>query len=78
MQNQIPELNEAFLGLSIHKDVLLPVYDLNKCVTMLADAGFSEDEALSVLNNTKFNGQYGAVKPVFWLGNPQVTQESVH
>jgi hypothetical protein len=78
MQNQIPEFNEAFLGLSIHKDVLLPVYDLNKCVTMLADAGYSEDEALSVLNNTKFSSQYGAVKPVFWLGNPQVTLEAIH
>lgn len=74
----IPELKEAFLGLSIHKDVLLPVYDLNKCVSMLADAGFSEDEAISVLNNSQIQHGYGAVKPVFWLGNPSVTQETVH
>jgi len=78
MQNQIPELKEAFLGLSIHKEVLLPVYDLNKCVSMLAEAGFPEDEALSVLNSSNFTGQYGSVKPVFWLGNPEVTQVSVH
>lgn len=75
---QIPELNQAFLGLSIHKDILLPVYDLNKCVSMLADAGFSEEEALTVLNTANFSHGYGSVKPVFWLGNPSVTQETVH
>jgi hypothetical protein len=75
---QLPKLNDAFLGLSIHKDVLLPVYDLNKCVSMLADAGFSEDEALSVLNNSNFQHDFGAVKPVFWLGNPEVTQDTMH
>jgi hypothetical protein len=78
MQNPIPELKEAFLGLSVHKEVLLPVYDLNKCVSMLAEAGFSEDEALSVLNNSDFTDKYGSVKPVFWLGNPEVTHVSVH
>jgi hypothetical protein len=37
-----PELSHAFMGFSIYEDVLLPVYDLGRCLEKFAAEGLDE------------------------------------
>lgn len=72
------QLAHAFMGFSIYKDTLLPVYDLGACLEMFASQGMSEDEAVTLINSDQWIKQFGVVKPVFWVGNPEVQTTNVH
>ena len=72
------QLAHAFMGVSIYKDVLLPVYDLGACLETFANQGLSEDEAVELINSDEWIKQFGMVKPVFWVGNPDIQQKTVH
>lgn len=71
-------MSHAFMGFSIYQDVLLPVYDLNVCLETLADRGVSEEEAIALISGDNWIKKFGAVKPIFWLGQPQVEKQTVH
>lgn len=83
-KNEVPDgfvcqqLAHAFMGFSIYKDTLLPVYDLGACLEMFAGQGMSEDEAVKLINSDEWTQQFGVVKPVFWVGNPDVQTSTVH
>lgn len=72
------QLAHAFMGFSIYKDTLLPVYDLGTCLEMFAAQGMTEDEAVELINSDEWTAQFGVVKPVFWVGNPEVQNKTVH
>jgi len=73
-----PELSHAFMGFSIYEDVLLPVYDLGRCLEKFAAEGLDEAEAVNLLSTMDWSKRFGVVKPVFWLGNPEVETATVH
>lgn len=72
------QLAHAFMGFSIYKDTLLPVYDLGACLETFAEQGLTEDEAVELINSDEWTSQFGVVKPVFWVGNPEVQNKTVH
>lgn len=73
-----PKMSHAFMGFSIYEDTLLPVYDLSMCLETLAENGVSEQDAIAIISGDDWIKQFGAVKPIFWLGTPQVEKQSVH
>lgn len=72
------KMKHAFMGFSIYEDTLLPVYDLGICLETLAENGVSEDEAIAIISGEDWIKQFGAVKPIFWLGTPRVEHQTVH
>lgn len=72
------KMRHAFMGFSIYEDTLLPVYDLSLCLETLADSGVSEEEAIALISGNDWVKQFGAVKPIFWLGTPEVEHQTVH
>jgi hypothetical protein len=72
------KMKHAFMGFSIYEDTLLPVYDLNVCLETLADSGVSEEEAMALISGNDWVKQFGAVKPIFWLGTPEVEHQTMH
>lgn len=73
-----PKMSHAFMGFSIYQDTLLPVYDLNVCLETLAESGVSETDAIAIVSGDDWIKTFGSVKPIFWIGTPQVEKQTVH
>jgi len=71
-------MSHAFMGFSIYQDVLLPVYDLGVRLETLANKGLSEEDAIALISGDDWIKQFGAVRPIFWLGQSQVEKQTVH
>jgi hypothetical protein len=72
------KMKHAFMGFSIYEDVLLPVYDLSVCLETFAENGVSEEEAIAIISGDDWIKQFGSVKPIFWLGTPEVEHQTMH
>lgn len=72
------KMKHAFIGFSIYEDTLLPVYDLSLCLETLAGDGLTEEEAIAIISGDDWIKEFGAVKPIFWLGIPKVEHQTVH
>lgn len=72
------QMSDAFMGFSIYDDTLIPVYDLNACLEKMATDGLTEEQAVAIISGDGWIKKFGCVKPIFWIGHPQIQQQSIH
>lgn len=72
------KMSHAFMGFSIYEGNLIPVYDLNACLEAFATDGLDENEATELIQGEKWVERFGSIKPIFWVGMPNVERQVVH